>query len=133
MWLDQTKTYAECFHAICDSDIVKKGNPDLIKIVQVSNSVSSIKNQGADCILPKAEFDDKQFKTQGLGRFFTKVSSTEQDLQPRVEESKVAPLRVSPIVSKGKSMKEAHKQIQADKREARQGSQVSNSLSKSKV
>ena len=79
MWLDQTKTYAECFHAICDSDIVKKGNPDSIKIVQVSNSVSSIKNQGADCILPKAEFDEKQFKTQGLGRFFAKVSSAEQD------------------------------------------------------
>ena len=62
MWLDPSKTFQECFDAISRSHIIRSAGLEEIQIVKVGPLVNNCRNQSADCILPKAQFDEKQFK-----------------------------------------------------------------------
>ena len=57
MWLDPNKSFAECYKAIIESDIICDGNK--IEMVEVGPLVNKVVNQSADCILSKAEYDQK--------------------------------------------------------------------------
>ena len=59
MWLDPSKTFAECYNNIIKSNIISKG--DGIDMFEVSPLVNKVANQSADCILPKTDFDAKSF------------------------------------------------------------------------
>jgi putative SOS response-associated peptidase YedK len=67
-WLDTALPY----ETISKGLVVKAETlVDHLTFIEVSQIVNSIRNQSADCIIPKKDFEDKQF-SQGLGRFFTK-------------------------------------------------------------
>ena len=72
LWLDN----AHSFKSIVD-DLLSRSVSLSHKLhtVEVAQLVNSIKNQQADCVLPKKDYDQKQF-SKGLGRFFTKTAST---------------------------------------------------------
>lgn len=58
---------------IAESKIVTDG-ASMVDIVEVGNAVSKIREQGEHCIMPKQQYEERQFKEKGLGRFFTKAS-----------------------------------------------------------
>ena len=87
-------------------------------MIKVSGAVSSIRNQGADCILPKEEFDQKQFKEKGLGRFFVKVSETspEKGVDEEVKEESKSVQKPRTSIELIKADKEEHKTAKAEKK-----------------
>ena len=87
-------------------------------MIKVSGAVSSIRNQGADCILPKEEYDQKQFKEKGLGRFFTKVNdkTPEKGILEEVKEESKSVQKPRTSIGLIRADKEEHKTAQAEKK-----------------
>ena len=79
LWLDHNTNYDECFAAIARSDVIKGEG---LEIVHVSNQVNSIRNQGIQCVLPKADFEKLQF-AKGLGRFFKPQAEEQKQIESK--------------------------------------------------
>lgn len=68
-WIDPAKRYADiCEKVKAES---KAHSEKWLLVHEVSALVSNVRNDSADCVLPKTEYDAKHF-AKGLGRFFQK-------------------------------------------------------------
>jgi len=67
LWLDLSQPYSKIVGSIVKASQAHAQKQLLL--YEVSNLVSSVKNESPDCIVPKKEVDAKRFST-GLGRFF---------------------------------------------------------------
>jgi putative SOS response-associated peptidase YedK len=75
LWLDPMAKYSEIIGTVCTASRMH-AKSDLL-LYEVSALVSNIRNESADCILPKKEYDARQL-SKGIGRFFQKKVQTSE-------------------------------------------------------
>lgn len=69
LWLDHSAPFAKIVGTVVKAS--QQHAQQQLHLYEVSNLVSSVKNESPDCILPKKEMDAKKYSA-GLGRFFQK-------------------------------------------------------------
>jgi len=88
LWLDCSQPFSNVVGTVLRTS---QGHAQKqLTIFEVASLVSNVKNESPDCILPKKEFDAKQF-AGGLGRFFNKAplgKSLPEAKRPRTESAK---------------------------------------------
>lgn len=86
MWLDSSASFGKVVAPVVRA--AHEHARQQLLCYEVSTLVSSVKSESPDCILPKKDYDAKQF-SRGLGKFFAKKTPQQlQSVSPQPTEAK---------------------------------------------